>query len=98
MPATRWCPLIPSRRVDGLRSAESLNYNGVDALEVQGSPRRGVSSGAAMNEIARIAKNLPQVLGMSGQTFLMKRRSPADPPALLRAGRDCHPALPGGPL
>ncbi|UYH51938.1 efflux RND transporter permease subunit [Candidatus Kirkpatrickella diaphorinae] len=39
------------------------NYNGVDALEVQGSPRRGVSSGAAMNEIARIAKSLPAGIG-----------------------------------
>ncbi len=34
-------------------------YNGVSAMEIQGEPATGVSSGDAMNEIERIAKDLP---------------------------------------
>ncbi|MDV3469780.1 multidrug efflux RND transporter permease subunit SmeE [Stenotrophomonas sp. C3(2023)] len=34
-------------------------YNGVSAMEIQGEPATGVSSGDAMNEIERIAKELP---------------------------------------
>ncbi|GAB3063864.1 multidrug efflux RND transporter permease subunit SmeE [Stenotrophomonas tumulicola] len=34
-------------------------YNGVSAMEIQGEPAPGVASGDAMNEIERIAKDLP---------------------------------------
>ncbi|WP_349985541.1 multidrug efflux RND transporter permease subunit SmeE [Stenotrophomonas sp. WHRI 8082] len=34
-------------------------YNGVSAMEIQGEPATGVASGDAMNEIERIAKDLP---------------------------------------
>ncbi|KIP81041.1 multidrug transporter [Stenotrophomonas maltophilia] len=34
-------------------------YNGVSAMEIQGEPATGVASGDAMNEIERIAKELP---------------------------------------
>ena len=34
-------------------------YNGVSAMEIQGEPASGVASGDAMNEIERIAKDLP---------------------------------------
>ena len=34
-------------------------YNGVSAMEIQGEPASGVASGDAMNEIERIARDLP---------------------------------------
>ena len=34
-------------------------YNGVSAMEIQGEPATGVASGDAMNEIERIARELP---------------------------------------
>ena len=34
-------------------------YNGVSAMEIQGEPATGVASGDAMNEIERIAEDLP---------------------------------------
>jgi len=39
-------------------------YNGVPALEFNGEPKAGVSSGVAMDEIERIVSGLPQGLGI----------------------------------
>ncbi|AOX19956.1 efflux RND transporter permease subunit [Kozakia baliensis] len=39
------------------------DYNGLNSFEIQGQPAPGVSSGAAMQEIEKIAATLPQGIG-----------------------------------
>ncbi len=41
------------------------NYNGVTAYEIQGQPARGVSSGAAMAEVRKLAARLPKGVSMA---------------------------------
>ncbi|HEX4183224.1 MAG TPA: efflux RND transporter permease subunit, partial [Caulobacteraceae bacterium] len=43
--------------------AQLQRYNGQPSLEIQGSPGRGVSSGAAMNEVEALVKQLPKGVG-----------------------------------
>jgi multidrug efflux pump len=40
-------------------------YNGVSSVEIQGSPRPGVSSGVAMNEMEKLVAKLPSGIGYS---------------------------------
>ncbi len=40
-------------------------YNGVSSVEIQGSPRPGVSSGVAMNEMEKLVAKLPTGIGYS---------------------------------
>ncbi|PSB91800.1 efflux RND transporter permease subunit [Candidatus Pandoraea novymonadis] len=58
-------------------------YNGVPALEIQGMPAPGKSSGDAMKSIEEIAKNLPAGIGLewTGLSF-EERLSRAQAPAL----------------
>ncbi|WP_120994836.1 efflux RND transporter permease subunit [Stutzerimonas urumqiensis] len=52
-------------------SPKLTRFNGVNAVEMLGEPAPGYSSGEAMNEIARIAEQLPEGIGFSwtGQSY-----------------------------
>jgi multidrug efflux pump len=58
-------------------------FNGVPSLEIQGQPAPGVSSGAAMAEITRLAAQLPEGMSISwyGQSY-EERLSGSQAPAL----------------
>ncbi len=47
-----------------LGPAKLERYNGVGSLEIQGSPAPGKSSGAAMDEVERLFKQLPAGVGL----------------------------------
>ncbi|WP_180900349.1 multidrug efflux RND transporter permease subunit [Martelella soudanensis] len=61
-------------------------YNGYPAANISGSAARGVSSGAAMTEMERLAQQLPKgfALEWTGQS-LQERQSAAQAPMLLAA-------------
>lgn len=60
-----------------------IRYNGVPAMQIQGSPAAGVSSGEAMAEIERLAKELPPgySVGWTGLS-LEERQSGGQAPML----------------
>ena len=58
-------------------------YNGVSAMNINGEPAPGVSSGAAMNEVERLASQLPQGIGMEWTgTSYQERAAGAQTPML----------------
>jgi multidrug efflux pump len=58
-------------------------YNGVPAIEIQGQPAPGVSSGTAMAEVARLAAQLPEGINISWTGLSFEQRlSGSQAPAL----------------
>lgn len=53
-------------------------YNGLPAVEIQGSPALGVSSGEAMAEIGKIAAQLPPGVGLSWTGLSYEERQSGD--------------------
>ncbi|VFR21644.1 RND efflux system, inner membrane transporter CmeB [plant metagenome] len=53
-------------------------YNGLPAVQIQGSPAAGVSSGEAMAEIEMIAAQLPQGVGLSWTGLSYEERQSGD--------------------
>ncbi|MDY0973787.1 efflux RND transporter permease subunit [Massilia sp. CFBP9012] len=58
-------------------------YEGVPAMEIQGEGKAGVSSGAAMDEIERLAKELPPGFNVEWTALSYQERSAGDQTTML---------------
>jgi multidrug efflux pump len=60
----------------GIQPVTLYRFNGIQAYEYQGNPASGQSSGQAMNEIQRLANEIPGVsVAWSGQSFQQRLSS-----------------------
>jgi hydrophobe/amphiphile efflux-1 (HAE1) family protein len=60
-------------------------YNGVPAVQMQGNPAAGVSSGEAMAEVERLAAQLPEGFGISWTGLSLEERQSGNQAPLLYA-------------
>ena len=59
-------------------SPRLTRYNGVEGLQIQGSPIQGVSSGDAMDTVEKLAKQLPPGVGLSFTGLSFEERLAGD--------------------